>query len=622
MHKKILLIALIIIMELFAAAPASALSDAEFDEGVKKANELYAEGEDSKCFSHLKQLEIKARKSGVQNYVRLLVYMMRLSSELGFEAEAKRIKSEIDSKLRGIKDDQYLKNLHMAVSAIYANSNSFKEAGDEIKKSLRRGEAVENLFTYAMIMAKFGERGEAYKTLDRIFKLNNKGGEKNEEIIMNNMTAAVIAMSFEDFTRARDHIDAVMQALAKTSDAGYFVYIYKSLLNNIFSYFEYNPLNLRYYEKMYAMARQKGGREDAGAIAIKIAKVLSDLGLYKQSARRLDEAAELLELGSVKLDDESRIKALSPETLEQINRIAKIFIDCANYDAASKLLEDLIFIYEKKGSLKDSFEKIRALALCKFRQNSPMWKNLTEELIKTCGEINETRELMLTRNFLGELLLETGEITGAEKILRPLADETEKIIKDDAATGPDFSELYLTLGYNLALARVKSNDIEGAVRIIDPYLGFYETYNARKKNLKDKKRKSGDTLTNFTVVVEFSVSDAAEVAGKLYFMKAKILFEKKEYESAYNHIAAAFDLLKNTDHAKDFYEVLNFIVAGEDKFKNKKLFNKVRLIREQYDDIIKAARQEEVSENNENAGKAGKADAPDKSIKTDKTDNK
>ncbi|HBC76346.1 MAG: hypothetical protein A2008_10220 [Candidatus Wallbacteria bacterium GWC2_49_35] len=608
MHKKFLFAALILALTMFTAAPASALSDAEFDAGVKKANELYAEGEDSKCFSHLKQLEIRARKSNVQNYVRLLVYMMRLSSELGFEAEVKRIKSEIDSKLRGIKDEQYLKNLHMAVSAIYANSNSFKEAGEEIKKSLRRGEAVENLFTYAMIMAKFGERGEAYKTLDRIFKLNNKGGEKNEEIIMNNMTAAVIAMSFEDFTRAREHIDAVMQALAKTSDAGYFVYIYKSLLNNIFSYFEYNPLNLRYYEKMYAMAKQKGGREDAGTIALKIAKVLSDLGLYKQSARRLDEAAELLGLGSIKLDDEARIKELSSDTLEQINRIANIFIDCANYDAASKLLEDLIFIYEKKGSLKDSFEKIRALALCKFRQNSPIWKNLTEELLKTCGELKDTRELILTRNFLGELLLETGEVTEAEKILRALADETEKIIKDDAAAGPDFAELYLTLGHNLALARIKSNDAEGAVKIIDSYLGFYEIYKARKKNLNDKKRKSGDSLTNFTVVVEFSVSDAAEVAGKLYFMKAKILFDKEEYENANKLIAIAFDLLKNTDHAKNFYEILNFIVANEDKFKDKKLFNKFRVIREQYDEIIKSARTEEASDNYENTEKSEKTE--------------
>ncbi|EKD68308.1 MAG: hypothetical protein ACD_47C00712G0001 [uncultured bacterium] len=192
--------------------------------------------------------------------------------------------------------------------------------------------------------------------------------------------------------------------------------------------------------------------------------------------------------------------------------------------------------------------------------------------------------------------------------MRALADETEKIIKDDAAAGPDFAELYLTLGHNLALARIKSNDAEGAVKIIDSYLGFYEIYKARKKNLNDKKRKSGDSLTNFTVVVEFSVSDAAEVAGKLYFMKAKILFDKEEYENANKLIAIAFDLLKNTDHAKNFYEILNFIVANEDKFKDKKLFNKFRVIREQYDEIIKSARTEEASDNYENTEKSEKTE--------------
>lgn len=589
MLKKLICAAIATVIVLAGRASAAELTVAEFDEGVKKANELYSAGEDAKCLSHLKQLEIRARRSSPENHARLLVYMMRLSRELGLGAESDRIKGEIDSIARKIKDTQYLKNMHMALAAVYANSGALKDAGEQIKKSLKYGEAPENLFTYAMIMAKFGERGEAYKTLAKIFKLNSGAGEKNEEIVMNNMTAAIIALSFEDFARAREHIDAVMKALAETSDAGYFVYIYKSLLNNIFSYFEYNPLNLRYYEKMYAMAKEKGGRADAGLLAVKIAKVLADLGLYRQALVRLDDAAALLALDSLKLDDAARVRDMGYETLETIDRIAKIFIDCGHYDAAAKLLEDLVFIYEKKGNLKDSFDKIRSLALCKFRQNNPAWKGLVDELAKTCADLADTRELLLTRNFLGELLLETGEVAAAEKLFREVAAETENAKNNDTLAKSELSELYFTSGLNLAAARLRANDPEGAEKLVDSYIVTYETYRAQKKDLKGRRRRSGDTLTNFTVVVEFSVSDIAMIAGKLYFMKARLLFDKKDYENSYKMIAAAFALLKNTDNAKNFYEILNFIVTNEDKFKDRKLFDKFREIREQYDAIIRAA---------------------------------
>ena len=594
MYKKLLSVLTVLACILISAQPAAALSESEFDEGVKKANELYLEGDNAKCFSYLKQLEIKARKSGPEKHARILIYMMRLSFELGFNSEAKRIKKEIDNKLPKIKNDEFLKNLHMAAAAIYANSYLFKEAGEEIKKSFRYGEAAENLFTYAMIMAKFAERDEAYKTIDKIFKLNSESGAgKNEEIIMNNMTAAIIALSFEDFSRARGHIDMVMQALAKTTDTGYFIYIYKSLMNNIFSFFEYNPLNLQYYENMRKMALERGSRTDAGAISIKMARILSDLGIYKQAVMRLDEAASLLNLNSIKLSNDEQIKSLDRETLGNINQIAQIFINCAHYDAAAKLLEDLLFIYEKQGGLKDSFDKIRALALCKFRQNNDTWKRLAEELIKTCAEIGETRELLLSKNFIGELLLETGEIIEAEKIFTALAAQTQKTQKEDELAQSNLSELYFTLGYNMANACVKKNDPAGAIKVIDSYLGIYETYKTQKKNIKNKKRTSGESLTNFTVAVEFSVSDIAEIAGKLYFMKAKLLFDKKEYDNSYKLIAIAFDLLKNTDQTKNFYDILKFIITNEDKFKDKKLHAKFKEIQNKYEEIITAAKKNE-----------------------------
>lgn len=594
MYKKLLSILTVLAFFLISAQPAAALSESEFDEGVKKANELYLEGDSAKCFSYLKQLEIKARKSGPEKHSRVLIYMMRLSFELGFNSEAKRIKKEIDSKLPKIKNGEFLKNLHMAAAAIYANSYLFKEAGEEIKKSFRYGEAAENLFTYAMIMAKFGERAEAYKTIDKIFKLNSESGAgKNEEIIMNNMTAAIIALSFEDFSRARGHIDTVMQALAKTSDTGYFIYIYKSLMNNIFSFFEYNPLNLHYYENMRKMALERGSRSDAGAISIKMARILSDLGIYKQAVMRLDEAAALLNLNSIKLSNDEQIKSLDRETLGHINQIAQIFINCSHYDAAAKLLEDLLFIYEKQGGLKDCFDKVRALALCKFRQNNDAWKRLAEELVKTCAETGETRELMLSKNFIGELLLETGEIIEAEKIFNALAAQTQEMQKEDELAQSNLSELYFTLGYNIASACVKKNDPAGAIKVIDSYLRIYESYKTQKKNIKDKKRSSGDSLTNFTVAVEFSVSDIAEIAGKLYFMKAKLLFDKKEYDNSYKLIAIAFDLLKNTDQTKNFYDILKFIITNEDKFKDKKLHAKFKEIQSKYEEIITAARKSE-----------------------------
>ena len=575
---------------MLSPSQAAAMSDEEFDDEVKKANQLYVNGDSAKCFAFLKQLEIKSRKAGARNHVRLLVYMMRMSYELGLETEAGRIGEQINSAISKIKDEQYLKNMHMAMAAVYANSSRLKQARDEIKKSLGYGEAVENLFTYAMITAKFGEREEAYKIIDKIFKLNSKNGKKSEETIMNNMTAAIIALSFEDFTRARENIDVVMKALAEVSDSGYFVYIYKSLLNNIFSFFEYNPLNLGYYEKMHKMAMERGNKEDAGAICVKTARVLSDLGLYKQAVLRLDEAAVLLKLNAIKLDDEAGIRDLSYETLGQIYQIAKVFMDCAHYDAAAKLLEDLVFIYEKKGNLKDSFEKIRDLARCKFNQNSPLWRNLADELVKTCAEINETRELMLTKNFMGERYLETGEIEQARKIFKELETELEKVKKDDLAQS-ELSELYFRVGCNLASLELKKNKTDEALKTVDAYLGVYEFYKTQKKSIKNKKRKSGDSLTNFTVVVEFSVSDIAEAAGRLYLMKARLLFERKRYDESYDMALTAFDLLKNTDYAKNFYELLSFVISNEDRFKDKKSYGRFKEIRAKYEEIIKSARE-------------------------------
>lgn len=592
MYKGLLAVLTLFACALLGAQPAAALSDSEFDEGVKKANELYIEGDSAKCFSYLKQLEIKARKSGLEKHCRILVYMMRLNFELGFNLEAKRIKKEIDGKLSKIKNDEFLKNLHMAAAAIYANLHLLKEAGDEIKKSFRYGEAAENLFTYAMIMAKSGERDEAYKTIDRIFELNSKsGGSQNEEIIMNNMTAAIIALSFEDFSRARGHIDTVIQALAKTADTEYFVYIYKALVNNIFSFFEYNPLNLQYYETIHKMALERGLRHDAAEISIKMARILSDLGIYKQAVMRLDEATALLDLNSIKLNNDDDIKALDRETLERINQIANIFINCGHYDAAAKLFEDLLFIYEKQGRLKDSFDKIRALALCKFRQNNGSWKPLAEELIKTCVEIGETHELMLGQNFIGERLLEAGELTEAEKIFKALSAQMQEIQKGDSPGQSNLYGLFFTLGFNMAKTCIQKNDPAGAIIIIDSYLGIYESYKTQNKNFKNKKRKSGGSLTNFTVNVEFSASEIAEIAGKLYFMKAKLLLDKKDYENSYKLIAVAFDLLKNTDQTKNFYDILKFIVTNEDKFKDKKLHAKFKEIQSKYEQIITAAKK-------------------------------
>ncbi len=615
MYKKIILLLITAFLTLFMSGIAKAFSDEEFDAEVKKADELYCEGDITRCFSFLKQLEIKARKSGNEKHLRILIYMMRLSFELGFDNEAARIQKEIDSKITEIKNTEFLKNLHMAASSVYANSHNFKEARRQIKKSLNYGEAAENLFVYAMIMAKFGEREEAYKTIDKIFKLNTSAAPasgvsngkgktadrkntaagtlhelSNEEIIMNNMTAAVIALSFEDFSRARGHIDEVMAALAGTSDTGYFIYIYKSLMNNIFSFFEFNPLNLHYYEKMYKMALERGGKQDAGAAAIKIARILSDLGIYDRAAVKLDEAAALLELNSFKLNDDKQIKSIDNDTINYIHQIAQIFINCAHYDAASKLLEDLIFIYEKQNMLKNSFEKIRSLAYCKFKMNNDSWRQLAGELIKTCGEIKETRELMLTQNFIGECLAEKREFDEAETIFKNLAELTRRVKQDDKLAQSDLSELYFTLGYNLAEISYKKNDINEALKIINSYLDVYETYKAKKKFLKEKKRKSGDSLTNFTVAVEFSVSDIADIAGKLYFLKARLLFEKKEYENSYKLLATAFDLLKNTDRTQNFYEILKFIISNEDKFKDKKLHVKFQEIRSKYDEIITTAK--------------------------------
>jgi len=76
---------------MLSPSQAAAMSDEEFDDEVKKANQLYVDGDSAKCFAFLKQLEIKSRKAGARNHVRLLVYMMRMSYELGLETEAGRI---------------------------------------------------------------------------------------------------------------------------------------------------------------------------------------------------------------------------------------------------------------------------------------------------------------------------------------------------------------------------------------------------------------------------------------------------------------------------------------------------------------------------------------------------
>ncbi|HOT76796.1 MAG TPA: hypothetical protein PK467_13490, partial [Candidatus Wallbacteria bacterium] len=90
---------------------------------------------------------------------------------------------------------------------------------------------------------------------------------------------------------------------------------------------------------------------------------------------------------------------------------------------------------------------------------------------------------------------------------------------------------------------------------------------------------------------EFSVSDIAEAAGRLYLMKARLLFDRKRYDESYDLTLTAFDLLKNTDYAKNFYELLSFVITNEDRFKDKKSYSRFKDIRAKYEEIIKSARE-------------------------------
>jgi len=499
-----------------SAKPGNTSEIELIQQGIDAGNDLYMAEQPENALKTFEEILPAAKKADAKEYLRILVYIMRVQYELDDVEEGEKTRAKIDGEISKIKDREYVKNLFMARASIYANAQNFDEAQADIKKSLKSSESMENLLTAAMIAARFQKKDEAYKLLGRAFSEKDMSGETLEGLIMKNITAAIICLSLEDMDNARTYIDFVIENLHKTVDNSYFLYVYKSLLNNIFSFFENSPSNIDYYEKIYKMAIEKENKKSAGEMCINIASILASAGAIDAASKKLDEALKLLDIEGKTINAE-----VSYETIEHINKIATVFMKCGEYKKAAALFESMTMIYEKKGNLKDSFEKIRKLAYCKFRAKQSFWRPLMDELIRTTDETHETLELLLTKNALGEALLETNETGLAYKFFDQVF-ETIDSKKPDECPSSEYAELYFKSIYNLIrIAAAQENTVK-TIKLIDKYNELCEKYQTQNKTKKKKSRKKSDSIKNFVVLVEFAVSEISSTSGKVNLKKREL----------------------------------------------------------------------------------------------------
>jgi len=534
---------------------------ADYSAALEKCDELYRSGELDGCFDELRTLASRSKKNDTTGYVRALTYMMRVGYENGDVAGAEECRKEIDGVYYKVKSRDFLKNLYIARASIYANAGKFEQAEYNIKTSLKYSSDVETLLTYAMVLARFRKKDAAYVTLDQAFKKLQENEDTLEASIVRQMTAAMICLSFEDFVPARTYMDAVVANLGKCSDVGYFAFIYKSLLNNIFSFFEYHPFNIPYYERIYSMSLERGNNRVAGEMKAKTARILAAVGAAGPALEMLADASRLAGFDRVDITSE-----VTFDTLELMQKFAMVYIQCRDFKSASALLEKSVLIFEKKGNLKESFERIRALSYCKFRQGSPAWRPLMDELIKTCEDVHETGELLLTKNLLGEIFFETGEVASAKKIFGEVFEAIDGMRVDDFPPS-GLAEIYFKSVYNMArVARAEKNN-DRARKLLDKYIGLYDAFHSKSEDKKKRAAARTDSLKNFTVRMEFSVSELAVISGRLRFERAKMMKEAGDARAAYPEAIAALELIKSSDDYYNFYQdpllpgIMNFILG-------------------------------------------------------------
>lgn len=549
-NKIVSILALLLfILPLWSVSYAGdAQKASDFSAALEKCDELYRQGDLDACFESLKSLSAGVKKDGGAEYLRALTYMMRVGYENGDFEKAENCRKEIDGVYYKIKDREFLKNLYVARAAIYSNAGKLEPAVYNVKTALKYSRDFETLITDAMILARFRQKEAAYSALSEAFRQLAGSGDSVESSIVRHMTAAMICLSFEDFEPARTYLDLVVDDLGKCSDVGYFAFIYKTLLNNIFSFFEYHPFNIPYYERIYQLSLSRGNKRAAGEMRAKTARILASVGAREAALPMLAEASDLSGFAGVAVTSE-----VTFETLEQMYRLALVYIQCGDFKSASELLEKSIMIYEKKGNLKDSFERIRALAYCKFRQNSPAWRPLMEELVKTCDDVHETGELLLTKNLLGEIYFETGEVEAAYKLFDDVFESLDRRRTDDFPPS-GLAEIYFKSLYNLVRVARSSGNAEKARKMLDRFIDLYDRYHARSDEKKRRAAARTESLKNFTVRMEFSVSELAVIAGRLRFERAKMMKEAGESDAAYREALAALELIRSSDDYYNFYQ--------------------------------------------------------------------
>ncbi len=585
MNKKLLWFPVIASLILLTAAVQNCSAEtgktAELEliqQGIDAGNDLYIAEQPENALKTFEEILPASKKSDVREYLRVLVYIMRIQYEQGDTQDGEKTRTRIDREIIKIKDPEFIKNLFMARASIYANAQKFDEAQADIKRSLRSRESMENLLTAAMIAARFQKKDDAYKLLDRAFSGKDMAGETLEGLIMKNITAAIICLGLEDMDSARTYIDFVIENLHKTVDNSYFLYVYKSLLNNIFSFFEHSPANIDYYEKIYKMAIEKENKKSAGEMCINIASILAGAGARDAAAEKLNEALKLLDIEGRTIDAN-----VSYETIEHMNKIAAALMRCGEYKKAAALFESMTMVYEKKGNLKDSFEKIRKLSYCKFRAKQSFWRPLMEELMKTAAETHETLELLLTQNALGEALLETGENGLAYKYFDQVFEAIDSKKPDDCPSS-EYAELYFSSIYNLIRVAAAGGNTEKALNLISKYEQLYEKYKTQNQTKKKKTGKRSDSIKNFVVIVEFSVSEISSTSGKVKLEKARIMKAMNENEEAFKAAVEASELLKKGESSAELLEAAG-IAASFEKFKNLPEAKKLAGIASKYKEI-------------------------------------
>lgn len=551
-----------------------------FDSQIKECEMLYQTGDFDKCVKKIKNISNNVKKNSLTNYIRTLTYLMRLSYEAGEVENGEKYRKMIDDEIKNIKDKDYLKNLFMARSSIYANAGKFEEADNDIKKSIGYKEDIENLMTSATIFAKYDKKYDSYKMLQKIFKVNFEGVETVENIIMKNIMASIICLSFKDYDYARPYIDIIMEKLPQVSDFGFLGYILKSLLDNIFSVFEYNPLNIGYYEKIYSVAYDKKEFKTAGEMSLKIARILANIGCDSAAENNLFNAINLLNLGIVKAEEN-----VPYDVLEQLYSASLTFIKLKNYEMASKMLEKSVIIYSKKGNLKDSFEKIRKLAYCNFKKSNESWVGLMDELLKTCADLKDTRELYLTKNAIGEIYLETNETKTAYKYIDDVFEAIDRS-KPDVLPSSGYIDIYFKSIYNLILIAEKEGNYSKALKIAEKYCDMYEKN--KKTGNNNKKSKKTESFSKFTVQVGFSISEIDDFIGLLQLKRAELLSVNSpgEKDAIYETLKTAISYLENSDESAEFNKALDMFLTL-DKNKDRDDYKKIKAISIKHKEIIK-----------------------------------